>query len=218
MSRLLLAFALALSVTVTAQTASKAMDNLATAGGPSSPEEQACLTWALQVQRAVANGDAFFLSKCMDWDRFAHLVPRPEGGRFAPEWFWANVAKGGRTACENMGDAICKEIAKGGQYKLIAVHRDGQGWKVLFRLLAQTGGFNYHDFRLAITRDGRAIGADIFVALSGESFSETVGRIMTFTLAQVTKNPNKLNDIDQAFARYRERKVVENINLEQMFK
>ncbi|SHH44479.1 tetratricopeptide repeat protein [Winogradskyella jejuensis] len=79
---------------------------------------------------------------------------------------------------------IISELKADGYYDFVNYRYDEyeQTYFILFRLYSQSG-LNYHDYRIRKNPDtGDFEFTDIYIYLTGEDFSQTLGRIITFTM------------------------------------
>lgn len=87
-------------------------------------------------------------------------------------------------------DEIVTEVNNGAYYDFISYRYDPehQTYYALFRLYSSETGMNYHDFRICKTDDELKF-SDMYTYLTGEHFTQTLGRMMNYTLPQ-----NKLEE------------------------
>ncbi|MGC1471250.1 MAG: hypothetical protein WA775_01550 [Psychroserpens sp.] len=87
---------------------------------------------------------------------------------------------------------IIQEVQKGAYYDFInyRYNAEAQTYYCLFRLYSLETGMNYHDYRISKGVDKLQF-CDMYVYLSGEHFSNTIGRMMGYTLPD-----DKLTDQD----------------------
>jgi hypothetical protein len=130
----------------------------------------ACRRWAAKVEKTITAGDGSFLTNSLDWTVLAQKVVGPLGiPKESEQGLIAGMKSNGQ-----IGDAVCQAIGGGGKYKCIAVRQQDGRWKALFRMTG--GGFNYHDFHLEGGADGEVKIIDMYIAVTGELFTETIGR------------------------------------------
>lgn len=78
---------------------------------------------------------------------------------------------------------ITNEVQNGSYYNFIKYRYDQehQTYFILFRLYSLETGMNYHDFRIH-KKDGEMQFSDIYMYTTGENLSETISRLMSYTL------------------------------------
>jgi tetratricopeptide (TPR) repeat protein len=177
---------------------SSALPSDSTADRRLDPEEEACRAWALKLQKAVSGGDKLFLYNALDWQALGKKVQVKN----LPPILLSKLMEGVQGGAKLTGESICADVGAGGQYKLIALRRQGGQWKALFRVLNKGGAFNYHDFFLARGRDGRIGAVDLYIGFSGEAFSDTLARIVKFALNLVQKPSKEMTALAEIFSRY----------------
>jgi len=165
-----------------------------------SEEERACWRWAKGVEKAVLEGETSFLSRALDWQALRRKIIV----RNIPEAALKTFMDGARISSDRMGATICAEVKAGAQYKLISVRRQEGRWKALFRVLSKKGSFNYHLFVLGYNERKEVVANDLLVAITGEYFSESMTRVLTFLAAQMRPNAKDSARAMAAFARYGE--------------
>ena len=82
-------------------------------------------------------------------------------------------------------DEIITEVENGAYYDFISYRYDlgVETYYVLFRLYSSETGMNYHDFKICRSGDELQF-ADMYTYLTGEHFSQTLGRMMNYTMPQ----------------------------------
>jgi tetratricopeptide (TPR) repeat protein len=161
-------------------------------------EEDDFRDWALQMQNAVAKGDRTCLLNGVDWLALGlKVAPRKESSPLVTP-----MLEGMREGARKLGELLCAEVTKGGQYKLISVRLQGGQWKALFRLVAKNGAFNYHDFFLVRGKDGKIMASDLYIAMSGEAYSETLARITRFLLLERQRPSKEVRARAECFTRH----------------
>lgn len=152
--------------------------------------EEECEAFADSVTSAVADNDVKAFNKLIDWDS---LVDSATSG-FSASPVLAKVRsdfKTGVLSTVTAESGLCGQILKiaseGGQYKFLRSHSEGKQQRCLFRLLLAGSGVNYHDFVLQRTPGGSIVAIDVFVYMSGELFSQTLGREFTPLAATAAK-------------------------------
>ncbi|WP_397362416.1 tetratricopeptide repeat protein [Olleya sp. R77988] len=79
---------------------------------------------------------------------------------------------------------IIEEVQNGSYYNFIKYRYDQeqQTYYVLFRLYSSETGLNYHDYRIH-KKDGVMLFSDTYIYLTGEIFSNTFARIMSYAFS-----------------------------------
>ncbi|WP_298894191.1 hypothetical protein [uncultured Psychroserpens sp.] len=92
---------------------------------------------------------------------------------------------GMKRALNSFPNEIIMEVENGAYYDFISYRYDqeAQTYYALFRMYSSESGMNYHDFRIHKEND-EILFSDMYVYLSGEHFTETLGRLMTYTLPE----------------------------------
>lgn len=90
-------------------------------------------------------------------------------------------------------DEIISEVANGAYYDFISYRYDSDDgtYYALFRLYSSETGMNYHDFRICKSGDEFKF-SDTYTYLTGEHFTQTLGRMMNYTL--IEKKSSKKRD------------------------
>lgn len=108
----------------------------------------------------------------------------------------------------NMGNQIIQATEKDGMYDLVKQYEKDNKQHLIFRMHA-SNGLNYHDFELTKFKDKVCI-ADMFIYLTGENFSKSVGDIM-----QNYNSPNGISSKQEA--EVQKLQQLKNLLLEQKF-
>ena len=86
-------------------------------------------------------------------------------------------------------DEIVNDLRSGGHYRFLrVVERDG-ALRARFRLLSSNGGINYHDLLLSPDATGEGQIVDLYVFLTAEDLSSTIGRLMDVLAAEEAYSP-----------------------------
>ncbi|OUS02756.1 hypothetical protein A9Q86_02785 [Flavobacteriales bacterium 33_180_T64] len=88
-----------------------------------------------------------------------------------------------KQALDSFPNEIISEIENGSYYDFISYRYDteAQTYYILFRLYSAETGMNYHDYRIHKI-NGEIQFSDMYVYLTGEHFTQTLGRMMTYSL------------------------------------
>ena len=164
--------------------------------------------FAGKLQRAVADGDLPAIRSLIDWPAIIKKsmlgMPLPPE---AVESFLQDVLSWQHGP--GLDQTVVDAVQNGGSYQVLRARLVDESPRVLFRLLNSAGVFNYHEFHLEPSGDD-FVAVDAWVALSGETLSQTLHRSI---LALVRQFP--LEDGQSLDARDRE--YVQNLwRLEQI--
>lgn len=104
---------------------------------------------------------------------------------------YAGFLEGVTKGLSGFPDKIIAEYNVDAYYDFIGLRYEKleQTYYLLFRFYSESEGINYHDYRLCLV-DGKFMFSDIYIYLTGEHFSGTVGRLGIMALPK-----NKLADI-----------------------
>lgn len=151
------------------------------------------------------NADAF-ISKMNKAQFFSRILSQDE--RIDPEdEYVKGFMKGMEKALNSFPSEIINDVASGSYYDFISYRYDveAQTYYALFRLYSAEAGMNYHDYRI-YKQDGEIQFSDMYIYLSGEHFTETLGRMLSYSLPQeklfgLIKSPreNEVNELYKAF-------------------
>ena len=134
---------------------------------PLSKEE--ALEVAQKIDSSINKKQPRYFSELMDVDVFSERIAKAGDSKYAKQIkkemknFWHQL---------DMGDKIVQSLGETGQYKLVKHYEKDGIHHLIFRLYA-TDGLNYHDVELTKYK-GKPRIADIYIYLTGESFSKTV--------------------------------------------
>ncbi|MEM5566806.1 hypothetical protein WNY78_16920 [Psychroserpens sp. AS72] len=112
---------------------------------------------------------------------------------------------GMNNALKSFPNEIISDVENGAYYDFINYRYDteSQTYYALFRLYSSETGMNYHDYRL-VKNDGEIQFSDMYIYLTGEHFTSTIGRLMQYTVPKNSvvesqiKNP-ETKDLYKAF-------------------
>lgn len=92
------------------------------------------------------------------------------------------------TAMSSIANVIYKHIETDGFYDFVNYYYDyeKQTYSMLFRLFSEENGLNYHEYRISKVGDIFTYN-DIYIYLSGETFSKTLSRIFYYSLSKEKK-------------------------------
>lgn len=124
---------------------------------------------ARKIDSSINKKQPRYFSELMDVDMFSERIAKAGDPKYA-----SAVKKEMKSIWHqlDMGDKIVQSLGEEGQYKLVKQYEKEGIHHLIFRLYA-TDGLNYHDIELTKYK-GKPRIADIYIYLSGESFSKTV--------------------------------------------
>ena len=91
------------------------------------------------------------------------------------ESFISGVSEG----LQSFPDRIISQYQVGAYYDFVRIRYDEdiKTYYILFRFYSESEGINYHDYSISVDDNGAVKFSDIYVYLTGEHFSETIGRL-----------------------------------------
>ncbi|QDT10379.1 hypothetical protein [Planctomycetes bacterium K23_9] len=126
--------------------------------------------FGLQWAKSLSEGDVPTASQLIDWDG---ILDRSMDGLTDDPKFRSGFKRGATPALGQLVRQIAKVTQGTGTYELVGVVRRNGEPHVVHRLIDDQGAMNYHDLHLR--RDGtRIVGDELFIAASGEAFSDTL--------------------------------------------
>ena len=136
------------------------------------------------VEAAVKAGDLAALAKLIDLDAIANAAVAPLDMPDKQKKANAVALRDGLAGPNSFFDTLVKNVAAGGSYKWLHTRRTKQGeTTAIFRLLQPEGGMNYQEMKIVSMPHGAVVATDVFVIMTGESLSETLGRTLKAMLA-----------------------------------
>lgn len=123
------------------------------------------------LEQAVARQDSDFLNQKINMARFADKVLAWDMSPHRKKLMRRSLLENFQPGKILMPQLIQKE------YRFLRTVRRNKTIRVLFRMVGSRGAVNYHEFLLFKNIDGVQY-VDIFVYLSGENFSSTLGRLL----------------------------------------
>lgn len=130
--------------------------------------------YAKSIDSAVAKGDKNIINKVLDEDLFADEVAKAAG-----QGSNRGLKDGVKTGLQkqNLSRQVFASLGEDGSYEFVKQYGKDGTQHIVFRLFGE-GGLNYHDFTLAKYHD-KIKAKDIYIFLSGENLSKTMGGIVT---------------------------------------
>jgi hypothetical protein len=132
--------------------------------------DQECAEYGEKLRKAVIGNKGKTFDRMVDMDRIVDRAVEGEAG--TPEMkgqFRAGIKS------SDFGASVVSQFAGGGSYTFLRVRRKGAATSLLFRAINNEGGVNYHEIFVE-KHDGRVVGVDLYVFLTGESLSDTFRR------------------------------------------
>ncbi|WP_298904281.1 hypothetical protein [uncultured Psychroserpens sp.] len=151
----------------------------------SAENTQKVLEFGEYISSTIHNNDPdAFILKLND-DTFFERILRSSPSLDRNDSFVKDLVLGMKQAMTSFPNEIISEVENGSYYDFISYRYDlsSQTYYALFRMYSAETGMNYHDYR--IYKEGDEIQfSDMYVYLSGEHFTETLGRMMTITMPE----------------------------------
>ncbi len=148
--------------------------------------------YAKSIEAALKKGDKNIINKVLDQDLFADEVAKAAGEKSNK-----GLKDGIKTGLQkqNLSRQVFNSLGDDGSYELVKQYQKDGTQHIVFRLFGE-GGINYHDFTLA--KYGDSIKArDVYLFLSGETLSKTMGGIVTAMMSASEKNNTSLKEQTQ---------------------
>ncbi len=168
---------------------------------PEKPVTEAeAIEFANKIETSVAERNETVLDNVLDLKYFAGLILRQANQRF--NYTLAAQARV-KVANYRLGSTVITVVGKSGTYVLLRHYvRDGHQ-HLLFRLVGEDGGLNYHDFEL-VHGDKTVRAVDFYNYGTGEQLSKTVTENLlemdkTATLTEAERDNNHLIQEAQNF-------------------
>jgi len=138
------------------------------------PTDEECLAFARQLEADVKLRKGQALT-AINWNR---IVDRSIEGLDLSPGFIRGYKQGATGAIPgSFTNQITQSLGASGSYRFLRVHTVGSEKRILFRLLLEAGGVNYHDFEVVKNVDGRLELADLYVFITAEKMSETLRQL-----------------------------------------
>ena len=183
------------------KSASSTAGDYGTFGQP--PSDQECQGFAQALQQAVAAKNVAQADQQINYDA---ICEHGLAGLDMSDAMRAEIKAAAMKSIEG-GDSIaaqiCSVVPSGVTYRFLRVrNRDGQK-SVLFRLMGENTGLNYHEFILVKQPDGQVRAVDVYLATSGEYLSETYRRgFACAAAASSSKTLARLSPSEGEFVRH----------------
>jgi tetratricopeptide (TPR) repeat protein len=138
------------------------------------PSDSEAQQFATSFEKTLASGDTAAINAAINIDA---LLRRAILGIDLPQNVRQNLANGAKaflTGPEGIAPGLTKRVAKGGRFRLLHVHRQGNEQRALFRFTNDQGGIDYLDFILVRDVDGKVRIGDSYDYTKGESDSDDI--------------------------------------------
>lgn len=139
---------------------------------PVTKEEALSLSHA--IDSAIKNKKPNYFNSLINEKALADKVAKVSGTKISND-FRLGIKSALKQA--DLGDKIVQAIRGNGSYELVKHYEKDNTQHLIFRLYSDDG-LNYHDFELA-KKDGKPAIADLFIYLTGEDFSKSIGDLFT---------------------------------------
>lgn len=126
--------------------------------------------FARGLSTAMMSGDVSAVRQLIDW---GGMIDRSVEGLGFDEQTRNGFRQGALQSVDQLVMVIKNQTSQGGSYRYVRTVKRGDRWHVIMRLVANEGAMNYHDLRLE-NRGGRVIADRLYVALTGEHFSDSL--------------------------------------------
>ena len=161
----------------------------------SEENDQKVIEFAQLIEASVHENDAeaFIakLNKSKFFDRVLLDYPKldPE------DPYIKGFLTGMNTALKSFPSEIIADVENGAYYDFISYsyNEQAQTYYALFRLYSSDAGMNYHNYRVTKV-DGELQFSDMYIYLTGEHFTSTMGRLMQYSLPEdsIVEDKNSL--------------------------
>lgn len=155
--------------------------------------------FALQIQLAIVGGKPELFNSLVDWDYVIKTATKDfenyTGMKEIIGDFRIGVNQGVTDPQKGMVSNIVHAIGANGDYRFLRYHvKEGMPY-ILFRMVSEKGGVNYHDMLLGKAEDGSIRIKNILVALTGEYITQALNRSsLPFVQRMQSQNEEKLTD------------------------
>jgi hypothetical protein len=137
------------------------------------------------IETAVHQSDADAFNSKLNKNKFFDRVLVDYSSLDREDPFIKGYLIGMERALKSFPNEIITDVENGAYYDFIKYHYDSeaQTYYALFRLYSPESGMNYHDYRI-IKNNGELQFSDMYIYLSGEHFTNTIGRLMQYTIPE----------------------------------
>ncbi|MBR9915544.1 MAG: hypothetical protein GYB32_12080 [Algicola sp.] len=137
------------------------------------------------LSNAIQNREVDSFMVKLNNDKFFERVLGGNSDLDRNDSFTKGLLLGMKQALNSFPNEIISEVENGSYYDFISYRYDeaAQTYYALFRLYSTESGMNYHDYRI-VNNAGVIQFSDMYIYLTGEHFTETLGRLMRYTLPE----------------------------------
>ncbi len=162
--------------------------------------KEEALKMAADIEASIKQKNGSVLNNAVDVNLLMSRMDLPNKEKI----FGQSGFKKGLNEKMKLGTIILQSMKKEGSYEMVKQYNKGDTQHLIFRFFLD-GSINYHDLELAHVK-GKCKIADIFIYLSGENFSETLGNIYKYL-----DGGNGVSEVDtKAFKRVAEIRQLMN--------
>lgn len=134
--------------------------------------------YAKSIQASIKAGNKNIINKVLDENLFADEVAKAAGQK-SNNSFKIGVKTGLQK--QNLSRQIFNSLGQDGTYEFVKQYQKDGSQHLIFRMFGE-GGLNYHDFTLA-KHDDSVRAKDVYIFLSGENLSKTMGGVVSAMMA-----------------------------------
>jgi tetratricopeptide (TPR) repeat protein len=173
----------------------------------------------LYIQNSIVENNVDdFMSK-MDVNSFMDLVMANEND--VDSAFSNGFRKGIEKGLKALPQRIIQQVDTGSYYDFISYRyaNDEQTYYMLFRLFSTEDGLNYHNYKVN-KKNGELMFSDIYIYLTGESLTKTMGKMYIYALPEKNKlnifgekKSEEFNKVIEAASLLKEGKPKEGYNI-----
>nr|WP_321222377.1 hypothetical protein [uncultured Psychroserpens sp.] len=154
------------------------------------------IEFAQLIETAIHDSDAETFVAKLNKDKFFNRILNDYPTLDPNDPFVKGFIVGMNRALIAFPNEIITDVENDAYYDFINYRYDEQAqtYYALFRLYSSDVGMNYHDYRI-VNIDGELQFSDMYIYLVGEHFTDTIGRVMQYTMPKDSiveeKNPEK---------------------------
>ncbi len=136
--------------------------------------KEEALKMAADIEASIKQKNGSVLNNAVDVNLLMSRMDLPDKEKL----FGQSGFKNGLNEKMKLGTIVLQSMQDGGSYQMVKQYNKGDTQHLVFRFYSD-GSINYHDLELGHVK-GKCKIADIFIYLSGENFSETLGNIYKY--------------------------------------
>lgn len=143
--------------------------------------------FADEFYHAIHQGDVGACALLFDMDE---VLDQVTAGVDVPEEFRKGFLNGARNSIQSTGllAQLTQAVDAGGSYELLRLYEQDGEQHVVFRMLMDEGGVNYHDYRVVKTKAGKVAAVDTRIAATGENLTRTLRRLYISAARSVNRS------------------------------